>query len=57
MQNPSKTTKNNSQGIIFVMISCQRVRQAQEKRSKRTVPEKWSATGLLLAKTRSLMLP
>ena len=25
-QNPSKITKNNSQGIIFVIISCQRVR-------------------------------
>ena len=24
-QNPSKITKNNSQGIIFVIISCQRV--------------------------------
>ena len=25
MQNPSKITKNNSQGIIFAIISCQRV--------------------------------
>ena len=25
MQIPSKITKNNSQGIIFVIISCQRV--------------------------------
>ena len=26
MQIPSKITKNNSQGIIFVIISCQRVK-------------------------------
>ena len=26
MQSSSKITKNNSQGIIFVIISCQRVR-------------------------------
>ena len=25
VQNPSKITKNNSQGIIFAIISCQRV--------------------------------
>ena len=25
MQNASRITKNNSQGIIFVIISCQRV--------------------------------
>ena len=31
-QNPSKITKNNSQGIIFVIISCQRVIALRHKK-------------------------
>ena len=30
MQNPSKTTKNHSQGITSAIISCQRVADPQE---------------------------
>ena len=34
VQNPSRITKNNSQGIIFVIISCQRVREKRRKLKK-----------------------
>ena len=35
VQIPSKITKNNSQGIIFAIISCQRVPEVSEFRSHR----------------------
>ena len=34
-QDPSKITKNNSQGIIFVIISCQRVFQKRKPHRRR----------------------
>ena len=44
MRTPSKITKNNSQGIIFVIISCQRVKKGSEKGSQ--ISRKKSQKGL-----------
>ena len=44
-QNPSKITKNNSQGIIFVIISCQRVEKCRYStmwNSQRTDEALWT---------------
>ena len=54
-QNPSKIPKNNSQGIIFVIISCQRVQVVQagdfRKSFRRGVPEEKVSEGPLRSLT------